>query len=442
MSKGLLQGGVALVVTAVALLAMNWLIVTKPDVPKQALSEKAYPVESSLVHLGIHSPTISAFGEVTAGRTVELRSLVAGEVIAVNPALKVGGMVSKGDMLVKIDPFEYEGALTEAKADLAEAEAKQVENKGQLTLERENIKRSKEQLEFAQKDLKRATELVERGSGAISEQSVDERKLLVSQREQAQEQNQNTLALYEAKVAQQDAAIKKYQWGVQNAERQLNNTVLYAPFDAVVREQGAEAGRLVSVNDAVASIYSNEELEVRFTLSDNEYGRIVSSEGTVVGRPVDLLWNIGTDPIVYHAKVDRVAADVDSTHGGVDIYAVVDYDQDKPPLRPGAFVQIQIPDQAYPETFRIPENAVYGDGLVYVIKDGRLQAKQVSVQAYDGNTTIVRGGLENGDELLTTRLAEAGNGLLVKSTRPAEDVKETGSLSRSGDLSGASQAKG
>ncbi|MTI42728.1 RND family efflux transporter MFP subunit [Roseibium hamelinense] len=418
-AKAVLQAVIALIVLFAAVQGMNTLIATKPDVPKRAVQEKAYTVESRRVALTDHAPVISVYGEVTAGRTVDLRALVGGEVVEVNPSLKAGGLVSEGEVLVAIDRFDYEGALTEAQASLAEAEAQQVQNRGRVALEEANIERSTEQLEFAKRDLERAQSLLERG--AVTEQTVDERKLLVSQRQQTLEQRQNTLALEEARVVQQYATIKRLKWGVQNAERQLANTVLKAPFDAVIREEAAQPGRLISVNDVVASIYSRDELEVRFTLSDNQYGRIVADAGTVVGREVEVIWNLGNEPLVYQATVERVGADVASTRGGVDVFAVIEYDPEQTPLRPGAFVEVLVADRTYASTAVIPETSVYGDGLVYVIEEGRLSPRQTRPLAFDGDEIIVRGGLESGDVILTTRVPEAGEGLLVVPLDPSEN---------------------
>jgi multidrug efflux system membrane fusion protein len=60
--------------------------------------------------------------------------------------------------------FDYEGAVTEARANLAEAQAALVENEGRVALEKANLVRAGEQLEFAQRDLERAEELLGRGA--------------------------------------------------------------------------------------------------------------------------------------------------------------------------------------------------------------------------------------------------------------------------------------
>ncbi len=409
--KALLQTALAFAILFGAFKGMNQLIATRPDVPKRPVQEKSYAVETTTVQQGDYAPLISVYGQTQAGREVDLRALVGGEIVEVHPDLKAGGKVERGDTLVVIDRFDYEGAVTEARANLAEAQAALVENEGRVALEKANLVRAGEQLEFAQRDLERAEELL--GRGAATERTVDDRKLIVSQRQQSVERSENTLALEEAKVVQQKATVERLEWRLENAQRQLENTVLTAPFDAIVRSSAAEPGRLISVNDAIVSLYDSSEFEVRLTLSDNQYGRLLEDSGTVVGRPVDVIWNLGDQPVTYPATVTRIGADVASDRGGVDLIARIDASGAAVPLRPGAFVEVAVPDRTYANSFRIPETAYYGQGTVYVVEDNRLQARSVNALAIDDGFILVRGDLNSGETLLVTRIPEAGEGLLV-----------------------------
>lgn len=409
--KALLQTALAFAILFGAFKGMNQLIATRPDVPKRPVQEKSYAVETTTVQQGDYAPLISVYGQTQAGREVDLRALVGGEIVEVHPDLKAGGKVERGDTLVVIDRFDYEGAVTEARANLAEAQAAMVENEGRVALEKANLVRAGEQLEFAQRDLERAEELL--GRGAATERTVDDRKLIVSQRQQSVERSENTLALEEAKVVQQKATVERLEWRLENAQRQLENTVLTAPFDAIVRSSAAEPGRLISVNDAIVSLYDSSEFEVRLTLSDNQYGRLLEDSGTVVGRPVDVIWNLGDQPVTYPATVTRIGADVASDRGGVDLIARIDASGAAVPLRPGAFVEVAVPDRTYANSFRIPETAYYGQGTVYVVEDNRLQARSVNALAIDDGFILVRGDLNSGETLLVTRIPEAGEGLLV-----------------------------
>lgn len=421
--KAIVQAVIALAVLFAAFQGMNRLVATKPEVAKRPVQEKSFAVTTEPVVIRDHAPIISIYGETVAGRQVDLRTLVAGEVVAVHEELKAGGQIARGDVLLAIDRFGFEGAVTEAKANLAEARARQVENEGRVALETGNVVRVREQLEFAQTDLERATELLARGS--VTERTLDERKLLVSQRQQGLEQRINALALERAKVDQQAAVISRLEWRLANAERDLENTVLRAPFDAIVRSEAAQAGRMVGVNDVVASIYSRDELEVRFTLSDNQYGRLVAEAGTVVGREATVLWYLGSEPLTYTATIDRVGADVARTRGGVDVFATIELSPGSTPLRPGAFVEVSVPDQKFSASARIPEIALYGNGKVFVVTDSRMESRQVEGLALDDGYIIVRGDLSEGDELITTRIPEAGDGVLVKivGEAPAETAQ-------------------
>lgn len=410
--KAVLQSVLALAVLAGAVAGMRYFVLTKPEVPKRPAQEQTYAVETQPVQLADHTPAIRLYGEVTAGREVDLRSLVAGEIVAVSPDLKAGGSLQKGAELVSIDRFDYEGAVREARANLTEAEAQKIEIEGRVALSRDSLQRVREQLAFAERDLERAEQL--RQSGAVTERALDERRLLVSQRRQSEEQVRNTLAVEEAGIEQQAAVIQRLQWRLELAERNLGNTVLLAPFDAVVRSEAAQVGRLVNVNDVVASLYARDELEVRFTLSDNQYGRLIAQSGTLVGRPVDVSWVLGAETVRYSATVDRVGADVARTRGGVDVFARVEVPAGAVPLRPGAFVEVSVPDRTYPATARLPETALYENGRVYIIVDGRMAPRDVRVEALDQGSAIVSGALQDGDVVVTTRIAGGGGGVKVR----------------------------
>ncbi|MBL6430727.1 MAG: HlyD family efflux transporter periplasmic adaptor subunit [Alphaproteobacteria bacterium] len=189
--------------------------------------------------------------------------------------------------------------------------------------------------------------------------------------------------------------------------------MLKAPFDAVVREENAAVGRLVNVNDVIAALYDRNALEVRLTLSDNQYGRILAGGGKVIGRPVEVLWYIGGEPVRYEGEIVRVGADVALARGGIDAFASVRVTPDQPALRPGAFVEVRVADRTYPNSARIPEAALYGTDHVYVMVDGRTVRRDVRPVAFDGTHLIVEGDLASGDTLIVTRLDEAGEGVRV-----------------------------
>lgn len=170
----------------------------------------------------------------------------------------------------------------------------------------------------------------------MTERTLDERRLLVSQREQALEQRRNALAVEKARVEQQQAAIDRLEWRLSQAERNLADTVLKAPFDAVVRSETAAIGRLVGVNDVVATLYDRTALEVRFTLSDRQYGPYPVGNGIRRRPPGSCLMAYRREAVVYQGEILRTGAEIAVARGGVDVYARVATRDDVSVLRPGS----------------------------------------------------------------------------------------------------------
>lgn len=408
----LLRAIVPVAIIAGAFGAYSYLKSTKPPVHQREAREKVWPVRAVPVKFSDHQPDLRLYGETIAGRRVELRALVSGKVIETGPGLKEGQTVAEGEFLLRIDPFDYEGAVTEAEATLAEAEAKYAEYQTLITSETQSLERAKEQLQLAERDLERATSLTKRGT--ISEQVADQRQLTVSQRKQAVEQSTNNLALQQARAKQQEAAITRLKWKLKEARRNLMDTKLTAPFSAYILSVGAEQGRLVGASDRVVTLLDKNWIDVSFTLSDKQYGRILAAEGSLIGREIDVNWFVGDKPLAYQATIERVKAEIASENGGVTVIAHIHDPETPSPIRPGAFVEVHVPDRNYTEVARIPRTALYTHNKVYAVKDERLSERGVEVVGYAGNDILVRGDIKEGEQVITTRLSEAGEGVKVR----------------------------
>jgi RND family efflux transporter MFP subunit len=400
-----------ILVLALGIVTFVGLKATKPEVPQRPARETVWAVKAIEADISTYRPELILYGQSVAGRRVELRSLVAGEVIETGKHMREGGVVKKGEVLLRIDPFQYEGKLIEAKARLAEARAKAREIEATIESEHDALKRSKEQLVIAKRDLARAVPLAEKGT--VSQKVADDRRMIVSEREQGLDQRLNNLDIQQARADQQNAVISQLGWGVRQAERNLEDTVLEAPFDAYVTGVTAETGRIVGANDQVATLIDANWVDVRFTLSNRQYGRIVSSEQTLIGREVTVLWHVGDKPIEYKARIERVGAEIAAEKGGIEIYARIANPNKPTPIRPGAFVEVHMPDRAYERVTSLPQTSLYGD-RVYVIVEGRLKARRVDLVGALGEKILVRGKIAKGDKVITTRLSAAQDGVRVE----------------------------
>lgn len=407
-----LRAIVPLAVIAAGFAGKNYLTSNKPEAPERKAREKVWPVRATTVKFTDHQPKLRLFGNTVAGRKVDLRALVAGQVVDTGPNLKEGARVKKGDLLIKIDPFQYEGAVTEARANLAEARAKRAEYVAQTTREKEVVTRAKEQLDISIRDLERAIPLVKRG--AISTQIEDQRRLTVSQRRQALEQANSNLTMQEARLVQQEAAIDRLDWRLKDSKRKLQESELRAPFDAYILNVGAEKGRLVGASDRVVTLIDTNWVDVTFTLSDKQYGRILAAESTIIGRELLVNWRVGDKPITYKAKIERVNAEINAADGGITLFARIENPNEPIPIRSGAFVELLVADKKYSRVAIVPRTALYPDNQVFIVNNNRLAPRKVSVIGASENKLFIRGKISEGDQIVTTRLSSAGEGVKVK----------------------------
>ena len=340
---------------------ISFLRATKDEPVMLVIEEKSWPVSVIEAQYDDVNPTLALFGEVITSRRSELRALVGGQVIEVGENFKEGAVVKKGELLLKIDDFEYRNSVIEETA----------------------------KLEVMNRDFERADELFKQGS--ISEQFRDNALL---------EKTQQELVLSES-------------------EKDLRDTELFAPFDGVINDVQATLGKQVSTfNDKIGEIIDIKNMEVRFSISKAQYGRLLEDESAIVGRAIEMKWTVGQRDLIFDAYISRVGAEITSNTGGVNIFANIELDNDQEtPLRPGAFVRLRMPDKTYKSVISIPETAVYEDEYIYIIKDQRLKKAVIVISGYDQSNVLIQPAeelmIQNGDLIVTNQLREAGEGVKV-----------------------------
>lgn len=362
-----------LLIVIAAIVIVGIMLATRPKVAAVDPPERTWPVEVVTVNYADYQPSLNLFGEVIAGRRSELRALVAGIVIETGKNFREGAFVEKGELLLQVDPFEYRNDVEEQTALLAEATAN-------IATRRRDLKRI-EKL-FAEKN--------------VSEQALDDARLAVDQQ----------LAIYEQRRI-----------GLARAKRALTDSRLTAPFAGVLSGVSVNTGKNLTANDKVADLIDTARLEVSFTLSNTQFGSIVESGESITGRAVAVTWKVGDEQLTYQATVERVGAEIDSTSGGVVLYATIEPDA-RTLLRPGAFVSVSMPDKQYRGVLRAPDSALYDNDRVFVVRDSRLVARTVEVIGHDGSEMLFRAAgetpINDGDQVVITQIREGGEGVMVE----------------------------
>ena len=396
------------------------LAATRKPAKTVPLEEPIIPVETTPVVFEDARPMLRFFGEIAAGRDVELRAAVAGPVVSVAPEFADGAAASAGARLLAIDPFDYEQAVAESAAARDEARARLGEMRARLESERRLLEEEAEQTAIRERELARRESLI---GDAVSERALDDARLALSQARAQAERRRQDVSARAAQVAQQEAILARFEAALARARRALDDTVIAAPFDGWLADADARPGTYLRVGDRVARLIASDGLEARFHLPDAAFGRLAPG---AVGAPAAVAWTLGSRTVRRSARVTRVAGEIDPATGGVAAWAALEAPAPEeaggpalPEPRPGAFVEVFLADRVYPRVARLPETALYaGAGadagrVVYVVTDGRLEARAAEVAGRDGADALVRGDLAEGDAVVVTRLTEIGPGLKV-----------------------------
>ncbi|MGI9435874.1 MAG: efflux RND transporter periplasmic adaptor subunit, partial [Geminicoccaceae bacterium] len=399
-----------IVLIAVSLAGASYLRATKPEVESTPDIEQIWVVHTATIERRDHQPILDLYGELVAGREVTLRPSVVGEVIEASPKLRDGGRFEADELILRIDPFDYQAAIDDLNAQLIEAQARRAELVANRAMEQMTLELDQEQLTLIRRDVERYERLS--GSRAASEKAFDDAKISRSRQLGTVRQREQSIVMFGARLDQQDAAIARLEVALRRAERDLADTEVKAPFGGFVTDIGAQIGQQLGSNDAILRLIDDQKLEISFQLADSDFGRLWQSG--LIGRDVKGRWQLGATAFDVLAKVTRVVPRIDAASGGVTIYAeVIDNPKDVP-LRPGAFIEVELPGKLYQDVVQLPASALFGNDTVYVVDEGRLEAATVELVAAHGNSVLINGDLEDGVAVVTSRLAEIAPGLKVK----------------------------
>lgn len=322
-------------------------------------------------------------GAVSPRTETTLVSEVAGQIVEVSPTFVSGGFFKKGDVLLRIDPRNYQSALKRASAGVAQART-QVATENALA-------------GYAYADWKRL-----RGVDEDSEQASD----LTLRKPQLQE----ALAGLEAKEAD-----------LEKAQEDLNRTVIRAPYDGMVRKKLADIGQYVNVSNQLGVIFAIDWAEVRLPISQQDL-QFLDLRGLDRGDqlPVTLTANIGEQTHQWEGRIVRSEGVFDATSRVLYVVAQVEDPyglavESRDPLRVGTFVTAEIGGRAGGDLFAVPRYALSQGDTVWVVDDqNRIQPREVQIVRSDEAFAYVDAGLEDGDSYATTPIDQPLPGMQVR----------------------------
>jgi len=374
----------ALVIFACGSVAWRW-VVTKPPARRFSAPPAVTQVGARVVAPTNYQVTVLSQGTVRARTESTLIPEVPGAVVAVSTNFVDGGFFEKGDVLLRIDPSDYQSAVAIAEASLVDA--------------RTNLELEQAQADQALADWRRL------GRGG----------------------EPSPLVLRKPQLARATAAVDSAQANLRNAKRDLARCEVTAPYAGRILTKSADVGQYVSPGTVLAAIYAVDFAEIRLPLS-NEQLAFVSvpesyrGEAVSPGRSnpaVKLTSRIGGHEFTWDGEIVRAEGAIDRRSRQLFVIAQVENPYGRraagqPPLKVGMFVSAEISGNQLDSVFVVPRAVLRPGDEVLVIDDkNKLRRKPLRIAWRDEVNVVVEEGLKAGALLCLTQLPFAADGALV-----------------------------
>jgi RND family efflux transporter MFP subunit len=373
------------IIIFIGILAAVIMIRSRPKIEKRPVSFPPPLVRASLIHLQDYQLVVNSQGTVNPRTESELVSQVSGQVIGVAQQFAPGGFFKKEDVLIRIDPRDYEFSLSRLKARVAQAQLRLAQEEAEASIARQEWERL------------------------------------------GKKEEPDPLVLRIPQLAEAKTSLEAARAELNQAELNLQRTKIIAPFDGRVRVKKVDVGQVVSPGIPLATIYAVDYAEVRLPVPDDEIGYLDCCLDYRTQNPAELDIDVklsasyGGNFYKWSGKIVRVEGEIDPLSHMITLVARIkdpygrDLQSERPPLAVGMFVEAEIIGRRVDDVAVIPRSALRGDERVLIIdKDNKLHFRTVEVLRADFETVIISSGLNEGERICISPLEAVVDGMEVR----------------------------
>ena len=373
---------VGLTLLILSLAAASYMMANKPRPDRRKPVPVIPAVTVQELSLSDYLVVVPVMGTVVPATEVDLKAQVGGRIIWTHPEFVDGGIVRKGQALVRIDPVDYELALIARKATLETALA--------------NLK-------------------AEQGKQAVAQREWE----ILGLGEEATEMDLE-LALRKPQLAQMEASLEAARAQVKQAELDLERTVIHAPFNALVRSTQVHAGAQITAQVSLASLVGTDSYFVEALIAPDRLEWIHFPTDSSEGPGSVAVIRTGTGG-VRQGRVLRLIGDV-QTDGRLARLLIEVKDPlslerkagEEAPMLLGDYVSAEISGRTLEDVFNIPRRYFKDGNRVYTVdSENRLRIKEIQVVWRDVASVVAR-GLSPGELLVISDLPGAVEGMEVQ----------------------------
>lgn len=379
-----------LAVLLFGLLGLYLLIATDGQPEQVAPLARRPAVEVTIATPQREEVDVQARGIVVEARRMQIRPQVAGSIVWLADDLEPGALLEKGEPLLRLDPADYQLAVVDRKAAVAEAR-------------------------LALREAQSRREVAEHGWRLYGGQGPDP------------ESADSALALHIPQVQAAKEQLEAARSRLRLARLDLERTEIAAPFDSTVVDKQVDLGESVSPQQVLATVVGTDRYWVRATVDVSMLGaiRLPDPETGEDGADVVVSQEFGGERIERRGRVMRLVKTL-SEQGNlaqllvqVDDPLGLDAKDGSPPLLLGAYVNAVIEAEPLEEVVAIPRYALHEDDSVWIVNEaGQLARQEVELVWRRPEEVLIR-GVEPGVRIVTSRIARPIPGTEVEVLREA-----------------------
>lgn len=280
---------------------------------------------------------VEATGTINAVITVQVGSQVSGTIDKLYADFN--SHVKKDQIIARIDPSLFEGALLQAKADLETARANSAAAKA-------NLEKAKAAEAQARADFERTKPLA--AQGVVSQQALDVSKANEDAATAAISAAQADLGQANAQVNQKTAAVTV-------AQTNLDHTIIRAPIDGVVVSRNVDIGQTVAASLQAPTLFTIAQdltkMQVYAKTDESDVGQIKT--GQPVTFKVDAFPNDQ-----FRGRVSQIRMNATTVQNVVTYDTIIDFDNPEMKLFPGMTAYVTIPVATAADVLKVPNAAL------------------------------------------------------------------------------------
>jgi multidrug efflux pump subunit AcrA (membrane-fusion protein) len=380
-------------ILAAAFGVFRYLKATKPEQEPPRVQERAWRVEVEPAKPRRLAPELELYGRVETPDL--LRAAASAPAWVAEVAVRDGDLVAKGDLLVRLDGRDFQHRIAQAQAQVAELQAQIESEKNRHRSDLAALDQERRILDKAGDAVERQTRLKTQKVGA--EQALDEAEQLQAQQALAVSNREMSIADHPSRLRALEARLDSARARRSELELELERASLRAPYDGIVAGVEVTEGDQVAQGAVLVRLYAVEGLEVRARIPATYQAELIAAlEGEA---PMQAHARIGDERLTL--RLDRLAGEADPS--GVD--GLFRVEGEPAMLRVGQMLTLRLQRPARDDLVPVPFRAVYGNGRLYVLDDGRLRG--VDAETFGGWTS------PEGREYLLVRAPELRAGTPV-----------------------------